>query len=232
ALRVARDGWLVTIGIAPTFASPAFGYIYLGEPLESTPGAHLVRAFVEKPSVEVAERYLAAGTHRWNAGMFVVRPGVLLDLLAESDPDFAAALRQIGAQPDLLDEIWPTLPTIALDHAVAEPAAAAGRVAVVPASFSWDDVGDFDSLAGLVSGFNTGAADGQATVLGDPTLVESIGSTGLVVPGSGRMIAVIGLEDIVVVDTPDALLVTTREHAQSVKAIVTALKARGRSDLS
>jgi len=226
AVQVAREGWLVTIGIEPTFASPAFGYIYLGEPLDGHPGACRVRAFVEKPSVEVAERYLEAGTHRWNAGMFVVRPGVLLDLLAESDPDFAAALRRIGAQPDLLDELWPTLPTIALDHAVAEPAAAAGRVAVVPASFPWDDVGDFDSLAGLI------ADAGGATVLGDADLVEAIGSTGLVVPGSGRMIAVIGLEDVVVVDTPDAVLVTTRAHAQSVKAIVGALKARGRSDLS
>ncbi len=164
--------------------------------------------------------------------MFVVRPSVLLDLLAENDPHFAASLRRIGAQPELLDEIWPTLPTIALDHAVAEPAAAAGRVAVVPASFPWDDVGDFDSLAGLVAGADLVSGAGGATVLGDADLVESIASTGLVVPGSGRMIAVIGLEDVVVVDTPDALLVTTREHAQSVKAIVGALKARGRSDLS
>ncbi len=133
AVTAARDDWLVTVGIAPTFPSAGFGYIHVGDPLAGHAGVHAVREFVEKPSVSVAEGYLASGEHRWNASMFVVRPTVLLDLLAERHPEFAAALRGIAAAPDTLDEVWPTLPRIALDHAVAEPAAAAGRVAVVPA---------------------------------------------------------------------------------------------------
>ncbi|WP_137293293.1 mannose-1-phosphate guanylyltransferase [Nocardioides dongxiaopingii] len=227
AVRAAEDGWLVTLGIEPTSASTAFGYIHLGEPLAGHPGAAHVAAFVEKPSADVAERYLATGEFRWNAGMFVVRPTVLLDLLAAGDPGFAAALRAIAADPDTLDDVWPTLPRIALDHAVAEPAAAAGRVAVVPAALGWDDVGDFDSLTGLL-----GDPDrARLSVLGDDALVVGRDATGLVVPASGRVVAVVGLDDVVVVDTPDALLVTTRERAQDVKAVVATLRDLGRDDL-
>ncbi|WP_193614802.1 mannose-1-phosphate guanylyltransferase [Nocardioides lijunqiniae] len=221
AVEVARDGWLVTLGIEPTFPSSAFGYVHEGEPLTGHAGAREVREFVEKPSVAVAEEYLATGSYRWNAGMFVVRPTVLLDLLAESDPGFAATLREIAADPGLLDERWPALPKIALDHAVAEPAAAAGRVATVRATFGWDDIGDFDSLATLLEGDPDAAGP---TVLGDPALVRALASTGLVVPAAGRVVAVIGLDDVVVVDTPDALLVTTRARAQEVKEVVAELR--------
>lgn len=225
AVAAARDDWLVTIGIEPTHPSTAFGYIHLAEPLAGHDGAFAVRAFVEKPSAEVAAGYLATGEYRWNAGMFVVRPRVLLDLLGAEDPDFAAALRAIAADPSRLEEVWPTLPRIALDHAVAEPAAAAGRVVTVPAAFAWDDIGDFDSLAALL--------DGDAvTVLGDDGLVEAQDATGLVVPAAGRTVAVVGLDDVVVVDTPDAVLVTTRARAQQVKQVVDALKQRGRTDLT
>lgn len=226
AVDVARDDWLVTLGIEPAFPSSAFGYIRSGEALDGHPGAQRVEAFVEKPTVEVATGYLAEGGYRWNAGMFVVRPGVLLDLLGEWHPEFAAALRAIAADPDTLDDVWPTLPKIALDHAVAEPAADAGRVATVPAAFAWDDIGDFDSLATLLAQDRDGV-----TVLGDAAAVRSLDASGLVVTG-GRTIAVIGLEDVVVVDTPDALLVTSRERAQDVKAVVAALKDAGRADLT
>lgn len=228
ATAAARDGWLVTIGIEPTFASSAFGYVHLGDDLPGHPGAHAVVEFVEKPSVDVAETYLASGRYRWNAGMFVVRPGVLLDLLADGDPDFAAALRAIAAEPETLDVAWDGLPRIALDHAVAEPAAAAGRVVVVPASIGWDDIGDFDSLASLLEDPGTAGV----TVLGDDDLVRSSAATGLVVPAGGKVVAVVGLDDVVVVDTPDALLVTTRARAQDVKGIVAALKESGRADLT
>jgi mannose-1-phosphate guanylyltransferase len=227
AVDVARDDWLVTVGIEPTFASSAFGYIHQGAALPGHDGAYAVEEFVEKPSAEVAEGYLAAGEFRWNAGMFVVRPRVLLGLLADSDPGFAADLRAIAASPDRLPELWPTLPRIAIDHAVAEPAAAAGRVATVPADLGWDDVGGFHSLADLLGG-----EDGEPRVLGDRRLVRAIDATGLVVPDSGRLVAVIGLDDIVVVDTPDALLVTTRARAQDVKALVAVLEASGRGDLT
>jgi len=226
AVAAAKEDWLVTIGIEPTFPSSAFGYIRQGESLPGHEQALVVEAFVEKPSVSVAGEYVASGHYRWNAGMFVVRPGVLLDLLAAQSPDFAAALRELAAAPDRLDELWPTLPKIAIDHAVAEPAAAAGRVATVPGSFGWDDVGDYDSLATLLGDPE------KCNVLGDPGLVLSQQSTGLVVPASGRVIAVIGLDDVVVVDTPDGLLVTSRERAQDVKAVVAELKDQGRAELT
>lgn len=226
AVDVAREDWLVTIGIEPTFPSSAFGYVRAGDPLAGHAGASRVAAFVEKPSVEVATQYLADGGYRWNAGMFVVRPTVLLDLLGEWHPRFAGALRGIAAEPDTLGDVWPTLPKIALDHAVAEPAADAGRVATVPARFGWDDIGDFDSLATLLSAED----DGGVTVLGDRSSVHVVDASGLVVPG-GRAVAVVGIEDVVVVDTPDALLVTTRARAQDVKAVVAALKEGGRTDL-
>jgi mannose-1-phosphate guanylyltransferase len=226
AVAAARDDWLVTLGIEPTSASSAFGYIHLGDPLAGHPGALGVREFVEKPTPEVAAAYLATGRYRWNAGMFVVRPRVLLDLLGLWHPDFAAALRRIAAEPTLLAELWPTLPRIAVDHAIAEPAAAAGRVAVVPADLGWDDIGDFDSLATLL------AADHTTAVLGEQALVRAVDTTGVVVPASGRLVAVLGLDDVVVVDTPDAVLVTTRARAQDVKAIVEDLKASGATDLT
>jgi mannose-1-phosphate guanylyltransferase len=231
AVTVARDDWLVTLGVAPTFASSAYGYIHQAGPLEGHPGVGLVDSFVEKPSAEVAQRYLATGGYRWNAGMFVVRPTVLLDLLADSDPEFARRLRAIAAKPESIGEVWPSLPKVAVDTAVAEPAAAAGRVAVVPAEFGWDDVGDFDSLAALLDAALTVDNEGP-TVLGDRHLVKSIESSGLVVPNSGRVVAVVGLEDVVVVDTPDAVLVTTRERAQQVKQLVAGLQSDGAAELT
>ena len=227
AAEVARDDWLVTLGIEPVFPSSAFGYIHLGDPLPGHPGATAVREFVEKPSVRTATEYVATGRYRWNAGMFVVRPTVLLDLLARWHPELAGALRAIAADPGRLEELWPGLPKIALDHAVAEPAADAGRVACVPSSFHWDDIGDFDSLAALL-----GTTATATQVLGEENLVRTVDASGLVVPGSGRIVAVVGLDDVVVVDTPDALLGTTRARAQDVKQVVEQLKAEGRSDLT
>lgn len=220
----ARAGWLVTIGIAPTHPATGFGYVRVGELLPDLPGVHRAEAFVEKPSADVAREYVAGGDHRWNAGMFLARPGVLLDLLAEQDPDFAADLRRIAADPALLEEIWPRLPRIAVDHAVAEPAAAAGRVAVVPADLGWDDVGDFASLG-------TVAGEAGLTVVGDPAQVRSVDASGLVVADGSRVVAVVGLDDVVVVDTPDALLVTTAARAQDVRRIVTELGDEGRDEL-
>lgn len=227
AEAAARDGWLVTIGIEPTSPATGFGYIAQGEELAGHPGVHAVRRFVEKPSAEVAAGYLASGDHRWNAGMFVARPGVLLDLLGTWHPEFAAALRAIAAEPDRMEEVWATLPRIALDHAVAEPAADAGRVAVVPGSFGWDDIGDFANLRALLPA----DADG-ISVLGDRSRVRVLDATGLVVTHPDRLVAVVGLADVVVVDTGDALLVTTTARAQDVKAIVESLTASGDLDVT
>jgi mannose-1-phosphate guanylyltransferase len=225
AERVAReDDLLVTIGITPTHPSTAYGYIHLGEGLSRHEGAHDVVEFVEKPGGETAEGYVDGGRHRWNAGMFVVRPTVLLDLLEQEHPGFAADLRAIAEDLGRLPARWPSLPRIAIDQAVAEPAAAAGRVAVVPADLGWDDIGDFDSLATVLAG------DDPVRVLGDATDVRVLDATGLVVPASGRTVAVVGLDDVVVVDTPDAVLVTTRQRAQQVKDLVAGLRGE-RDDL-
>jgi mannose-1-phosphate guanylyltransferase len=227
AVDLALDDWLVTVGIRPTGPATAFGYLRHGAAVPGHPGAFVVDEFVEKPSLEVARSYVASGDYRWNAGMFVVRPRVLLDLLGARHPEFAASLRAVAASPERLAEIWPTLPRIAIDHAVAEPAAADGRVATVPGEFAWDDVGDFHSLADVLGG-----AAGDLTVLGDDDLVVAEDVSGLVVPAAGRLVAVVGLDDVVVVDTPDALLVTTRARAQEVKGLVDRLRVAGRSDLT
>jgi mannose-1-phosphate guanylyltransferase len=223
AVAVADTGVIVTLGIQPTSPSTAFGYLELGEPVGGFATARAVRSFTEKPDAATAAEYLATGDYRWNGGMFVTRAAVLLDELARDHPDLAAGLRAIAADPAEIDERWPALTKIAIDHAVAEPAAARGMVATVPGSFGWDDIGDFASLGALLPG------DG-VKVLGDRDRVLALDSTGLVAT-AGRTVAVVGLDDVVVVDTGDALLVTDRAHAQQVKAVVDALKQRGADDL-
>lgn len=226
----ARAGNVVTIGIAATGPSTAFGYVRSGPPLGLADAPSVTRAagFTEKPDAVTATAYLATGEYRWNAGMFIVRARVLLDHLATQLPTLAAGLREIAAawdgpdREEVLERVWPGLTKIAIDHAIAEPVAAAGGVAVVPGDFTWDDVGDFDSLAELL----------VSDTLGDEGLVLRIDADGaFVAPGSGRTVSVVGVSDAVVVDTPDAVLVTTRAHAQSVKAAVDAWRARGREDL-
>ncbi len=227
AVAVAEQGYVVTIGIEPTHPATGFGYVEMGVPLGAG-SARTVVQFVEKPDRARAQEYLATGAFRWNAGMFVVRASVLLDLLAQWHPALAAGLRTVAADPSRLSAVWPDLERIAIDHAVAEPAAAEGRVAVVPGGFGWDDVGDFASLGALLP-----EAQGSPglRLLGDPQQVRVVDSTGVVVPGTGRVVALVGLDDVVVVDTPDALLVMSRERAQDVKAVVDALRSEGRTDL-
>ncbi len=231
AVVLARQGELVTIGVEPTYAATGFGYIREGEPIpvEGAESARRVADFVEKPDQETAERYLAEGGFRWNAGMFVVRATVLLDLLGESHPEMVEGLRRIAADPHRMDDLWPTLTKIAIDHAVAEPAAAAGRVAVVPATFGWDDVGDFGSLAGLIR--PSDELDGLKVITGAEDVI-AIDATGVVAADTGRAVALVGVEGIVVVDTADALLVTTIDRAQDVKKVVETLTLRGRTDLT
>ena len=227
AVQVARRGEVVTIGIEPTHPATGFGYIQMGGPLAGAATARRVRQFVEKPDASRAAAYLATGEFRWNAGMFVVRASVLLDLLGRWHPALASGARELAADPSRLPQVWPTLEKIAIDHAIAEPAADEGKVAVVPGDFTWDDIGDFTSLGELIDP----EPAQQPVVLGERDLVTAVDASGLVIPRAGRTIALVGVDDVVVVDTPDALLVTTRSRAQEVKAIVDALKQSGRTDL-
>ena len=230
AVVLARRGELVTIGIEPTRPATGFGYIRLGEALsvEGAPSARRVADFVEKPDSETATNYVASGEYRWNAGMFVVGATTLLEMLAEEHPEMTLALRTIAGDESRMRDLWPTLRKIAIDHAVAEPAARAGRVSVVPAAMGWDDIGDFKSLADLVPVSTTVPG---LTVIGPADDVISIDSTATIATG-GRLVALIGVHDLVVVDTQDALLITTPERAQEVKQIVETLTAQGRLDLT
>jgi mannose-1-phosphate guanylyltransferase len=231
AVAVARTGLLVTIGITPTRPATGFGYVRAGGGLDvlGAPSALAVEEFVEKPDDETAAAYVDSGRYRWNAGMFVARSATLLDLLSQYRPELGAGLRRLGAawdgphRQEVLDDVWPRLERIAIDYAVAEPAAADGRVAVVPGAFGWDDVGDFASLADVLP-----AAAVQ--VLGPGQVLARDGS-GVVVTSAGRLVVLLGVDDVVVVDTPDALLVASRSRAQEVKAVVEELRAAGRTDL-
>ncbi|AWB91213.1 mannose-1-phosphate guanylyltransferase [Aeromicrobium chenweiae] len=225
AVAVARTGLVTTIGITPAGPSTAFGYIESGAGLDvaGAPSARAVTAFVEKPDAETAAAYVTGGRHSWNGGMFVTRTDVLLDHLARLQPGLHQGLVAIAAawggdrRQDVLAATWPSLTKIAIDHAVAEPVSLEGGMAVVPGTFSWDDVGDFAALQ------DVGAASSPDTVW--------IDGSGLALASDGTTIAVVGLDDVVVVRTADALLVTTRAHAQRVKDVVAELKARGRTDL-
>jgi mannose-1-phosphate guanylyltransferase len=225
AVAAARTGLVATVGIAPTGPSTAFGYIESGAPLtiDGAPSARAITSFVEKPDAETAERYVAGGRHSWNGGMFVTRTDVLLQHLARLQPGLHAGLEQIAAawctsgRQDVLEEVWPRLTRIAIDNAVAEPVSLEGGMAVVPGLFPWNDVGDFAALQDI------GAVSSPETVWVD--------ADGLAIADDGTIIAVVGLRDVVVARTGDAVLVVARDHAQQVKDVVAELKRRGRDDL-
>ena len=235
AIHTAAQGYIVTIGIHPTHAATGFGYIRAGDPLEiaGAPSAHSVVEFVEKPSEEVARTYLKNGHYSWNAGMFVAPVDLMLKHLEANEPELYAGLTEIAEAWDtpkrreVVRRVWPTLPKTAIDYAVAEPAAAAGDVAMIPGIFNWDDVGDFAAIGRL----NPAAENSDLKVMGEGARVYSENASGIVVSDTKRVIALIGIEDVVIVDTLDALLVTTKEHAQEVKKAVEHLKASGDTDV-
>ncbi|MCK6081567.1 mannose-1-phosphate guanylyltransferase [Microbacterium sp. EYE_5] len=236
AVEVAREGYICTIGIQPSEPAVGFGYIKRGGELivDGARDASLVERFVEKPDLETARGYVADRSYLWNAGMFISRADVLLAEIEANSPALHAGLMELAEAWDdrdrrgpAVDRIWPTLEKIAIDYVVAEPAAEKGKLAVVPGHFDWDDVGDFASLAKL----NSGGRGTDLAILGENARVLSDAASGIVVSQTSRVISIIGVKDIVVVDTDDALLVTTSEHAQRVKSVVDALKVTGRGDV-
>jgi mannose-1-phosphate guanylyltransferase len=235
AIHTAAQGYIVTIGIKPTHPSTGFGYIRAGDSLavDGAPSARAVIEFVEKPSQDVADDYIGSGNYSWNAGMFVAPVDLMLKHLSANEPELYAGLMEIAGAWDtphrveVARRVWPTLPKIAIDYAVAEPAAAAGDVAMIPGEFSWDDVGDFAAIGRL----NPAEENSELTVMGEGARVFSENASGIVVSDTKRVIALIGISDVVIVDTPDALLVTTKEHAQEVKKAVERLRASGDTDV-
>jgi mannose-1-phosphate guanylyltransferase len=235
AVAAADAGYIATVGITPTEPAIGFGYIHCtgGLDIAGAPSAVRADSFVEKPDILTAERYLSDGDYLWNAGMFISRADRLLEQLGESEPELLAGLTELAEAWDtprrgaVVDRVWPGLKKIAIDYTVAEPAAKAGRLAVIPGDFDWDDVGDFAAIGKL----HAGGRKSDLAILGENARVLADASSGVVISQSGRLISLIGVSDIVVVDTPDALLVTTTANAQRVKAVVDALKLSGRSDI-
>lgn len=230
AIAVAQGDKIVTIGIRPTEPSVAFGYLRKGERLSNT--ACQVLEFVEKPDIQTARRYVQSQEYFWNAGMFIAKADLILQILAKTQPSLYQGVLEIAAAWDsdqrksVLDRVWPTLTKIAIDYALAEPAAKAGQVAMVPAQFEWHDVGDFAAISEL----QAQGQRGQLSVLGSARVLTD-SSSGIIVSDTGRLVALIGLEDVIVVDTADALLVTSKQHAQKVKSLVESLRQSGHSEL-
>lgn len=238
AVAAARAGYVCTIGIAASRPSTAFGYIRKGDSLASSvpdaPDAFTVREFVEKPDAATAQAYLITGDYHWNAGMFVMRARTLLDRLAQYKPQMAQQIAQIAdawdtpRRAETMTSVWPAIEKIAFDYSIAEPLAAEGGVAMVPGGFGWDDIGDFNSLAALLPSHNAQ----NIKLLGDPDNLVQLDSAGdVIVTEAGRTIALLGVNDMVVVDTPDALLVAPRARSQEVKAMVAKLQEIGRDDI-
>ena len=227
AAAAAADGYLTTIGIKPVHPEVRFGYLKLGEPLAGQ--ARRVAEFREKPSRELATQYVESGEYLWNAGIFVFSVGSFLDELARQRPALHAGIERIAAawerpeRDEVLAAKWPELEKISVDYGVLEGAASVGKVATVPADMPWSDVGDFDSLGESLP------LDESGNLVIAPrseVLVRDV-KDAVIVSTTDRVLAVVGLTDIVVVDTADATLVCARSRAQEVKHIVEELKGRG-----
>ena len=226
---------LVTIGITPTFANTAYGYIQLGRTLGEcalfdsahVDSAFAVNRFYEKPNLDRAKQYFESGSYLWNSGMFCWHTDVILHAFAEHAPNFAAGADALGAslgKPNeevVLSQVFSGLESISIDFSVLEHAKNCAVIKAEP--FGWNDVGSWDSWADLQSR----DANGNMSQ-GDVMLLDSKGS---IVVAKDRLIALVGVQDIVVIDAGDALLVVPRERAQDVKKVVEELQSQGRREL-
>jgi mannose-1-phosphate guanylyltransferase len=232
AVRGAARGLLMTLGITPTRPETGYGYVQCGGPVGDA-AVLAVEEFKEKPSYDVAEGYVKSGNYLWNAGMFVWRVDVFLAELARQQPQLHAGISRIAqawdspSREEVLGEVWPTLPRISVDYAVMEGAAAVGRVGTVPGDFGWNDVGDFHTLGEVLSADSAGNVVVGKDAMGKPGVLLRESENLVVVPNSGRLVAALGIRDLIVVDTPDAVLVCPRDRAQEVKHIVDELKELG-----
>jgi len=205
AAEALAEEYLVTFGITPTSPHTGFGYIMPGEAL---PGGYTIGAFVEKPDAETAERYVSEG-YLWNSGMFLFRAALFMEECRSLAPEVANAF----ALP--VEEAYAKTPKISVDYGIMERT---NRAAVVPLACSWSDVGSFDALYRLSEKDDAGNA-----VKGEYIGID--GGDNLII--SDRLVATIGLSDVAVVDTPDALLVCSKTEAQRVGEVVKALQAKG-----
>lgn len=227
ARRLARCRTLVTIGITPTGPDTGYGYIRPGEKI--TRDGLAVVEFMEKPGLDLARRYVADG-YLWNAGMFISTAEGLARALAQRSPELAAGLAEIASIWDIqwrreeaMGRLWPEFPSCVIDRVLAEPLAAAGEVAVVPADMGWSDIGGYSALAERLGGGELASTDPEQVIASD--------SPGAVVFPGDRPIVLHGLDDAVVVDGDDVILVTTRSRSAELPEVLRRLNERGRSDL-
>lgn len=228
AAQVAVDGAIVTLGIAPTFASTGFGYIQRGRARAALRGFEVyeVAQFKEKPDADVAAQFVADGMHSWNSGMFVWSTRRVRAEFERQLPETAAGLSQIGAalgtpaEGETLLRLWPSIPRQTIDYGIME---GADDVAVIPIDIGWSDVGSWASLLDILPPDECGNVVLDAQHYG-------IDTERTLVCGE-RLVATIGLRDTIIVDTPDALLVCTAERAQDVRQVVERLQKNGKDYL-
>ena len=224
AIAIAANGEnIVVIGIPPTRAETGYGYIEVGA--ESLKGVLQVRRFAEKPTMHVAARFVKAGNFLWNSGMFIWSARTLADALTEHLPKTAPLLKEIAASygtrkfEKTFARLYPQCENISIDYALLEPRSAKGEgesgIYCIPAGFGWNDLG---SWTALYEHRNDGKDDGQNVIDAEHSI--AINAAGNFVHSKQKFVAVVGVNDVVVVETGDALLVTTREHSQDVGKVV------------
>ncbi len=224
AAALARNGWLATFGIVPTHAETGYGYIQFGDALE-VENTFRVARFIEKPPLADATRYVATGQHAWNSGMFCFTPATILEALATHAPAVLEPMRrvwqvlktQVGSPMMEIDAaLFAAVPDISIDYAVMEKA---GNVAVVRGAFDWSDVGSWQAVSALTEPDADGNRGQGARV--------TIATRDTFVHAEDRVVATVGVDNLIIVDTPDAVLVAHRDHLQRVREVVGELKARG-----
>lgn len=215
---------LLTIGITPTFAATGYGYIQYED---DTQVSHKVLQFVEKPDSKTAEEYLAKGTYLWNSGMFVWKTGTILSEIKNYIPEVYSIIEKIGvalnteAEEEALQQLYPQIPKISIDYGVMERSK---RVRCMPGDFGWNDVGSWDMLEAIHE------KDEKGNIfLGEHFELDTTNS--VVYSSTDKMIALIGVDDLVIVETEDALLVCNQQKAQDVKKVVEHLQESGREEL-
>ena len=225
--KAATEGFLTVFGIQPTAPETGYGYIKSGSEIAAASGTSHVDTFVEKPDRAKAETLLAEGGWTWNSGMFLMRASATIDAFKEHAPEILKACEQSveAAQRDLdflrlSAETWENAPAMPFDKAIMEKTA---HAAVVPADMGWSDIGTWSALA------DVGSKDSHGNVA--KGAVVTLDSTNSLAVSDGPLIAMLGVQDLVVVATDDAVLVLPKDRAQDVKSLVDALTAEGRSEL-
>ena len=227
AAAVAQTGKLVTLGITPTAPETGYGYIHRGETIGTffDQQVYRVRQFLEKPNLPTAQKFFNSGEYYWNSGMFIWKTDVLFSQLGEHMPQLTAQLQQLRSalfenpNPAEVAAIWDAITPQSIDFGLMEKAA---DVAVVPLDAGWNDVGSWAAL------YDELAQSAGENVAVNTEQLLAIDSHGLLVHGGGKLVATIGVDDLVIVETDDALLVCARDRAQDVKKIVEQLKKEGK----